>query len=91
MTANAADVGSAALGALLRAIGLLALAVGAALAIVFAFFAAVVVSLMIAGAALAMSLWPKRRRSVRQTPDGVLEARRTPSGWVVETSRARKI
>ncbi len=87
MTANAADVGSAALGALLRAVGLLALAIGAALAVVFAFFAALVVALMISGAALAMSLWPKRQRTERRSPDGVLEARRTPTGWVVETSR----
>lgn len=85
MTANAADFGSAALSAFLRAVGLVALAVGAALALIFAFFAAMVVGLMIAGAALAMKIWPARRRAEPSTP-GVLEARRTPTGWVVETS-----
>lgn len=90
MTANAAPLGSAALGALLRAVGLLALAVGAALAVVFAFFAALVVALMIAGAAVAMSIWPKRPRAPRAGADGVLEAHRTPNGWVVETTASRK-
>lgn len=85
MTANAADFGSAALNAFLRAAGLLALAIGAALAFVFAFFAALVVGLMIAGAALAMKIWPRRTPRQPSTP-GVLEAHRTPNGWVVETS-----
>jgi hypothetical protein len=85
MTANAADFGSAALNAFLRAAGLLALAIGAALAFVFAFFAALVVGLMIAGAALAMRIWPRRAAKQPSTP-GVLEAHRTPTGWVVETS-----
>jgi hypothetical protein len=88
MTANSADFGSAALGAFLRAAGLVALAIGAALAFVFAFAAALVVGVMIAGAALAMRIWPRRRATV-QTP-GVLEARRTPNGWVVETNATRK-
>lgn len=87
MTANAADWGSSALNAFLRAAGLLALAVGAALALVFAFAAALVVGLMIAGAALAIRLWP-RKNAV--SADGVLEARRTPNGWVVETTANRK-
>jgi hypothetical protein len=85
MTANAADLGSAALGAFLRAAGAVALAVGAALALVFAFFAALVVALMIAGAAVAIRFWPRRRDGAGAP--GVLEARRTPSGWVVETTR----
>jgi hypothetical protein len=89
MTANAADFGSAALSAFLRAAGLLALAIGAALALIFAFFAAMVVGLMIAGAALAMKIWPARRRA-KPSPPGVLEAHRTPTGWVVETSTTRK-
>jgi membrane protein implicated in regulation of membrane protease activity len=89
MTANAADFGSAALSAFLRAVGLVALAIGAALAVVFAFFAAMVVGLMIAGAALSMRFWPARRREKPSTP-GVLEARRTPDGWVVETATTRK-
>jgi membrane protein implicated in regulation of membrane protease activity len=88
MTANATDFGSAALGAFLRAVGLVALAIGAALALIFAFFAAMVVGLMIAGAALAMKVWPARRREP-VTP-GLLESHRTPTGWVVETSATRK-
>jgi hypothetical protein len=87
MTANAADFGSSAISALLRAVGLLALTVGAALALVFAFAAALVVGLMIAGAALAMRFWPRRAEAAA---DGVLEARRTPTGWVVETATKRK-
>jgi hypothetical protein len=89
MTANAADFGSSALSAFLRAVGLVALAVGAALALVFAFFAALVVGLMIAGAALAMRLSPRRRRDAAPKQPGVLEARRTPTGWVVETVAKR--
>ena len=88
MTANAADFGSAALTAFLRAAGLVVLAVGAALALMFAFAAAMVIGLMIAGAALAMRFWPRRRAAVRA--DGVLEARQTPTGWVVETRAHRK-
>lgn len=85
MTANAADFGSSALSAFLRAVGLVALAIGAALALMFAFAAALVVGLMISGAALAMRIWP-RRRARETVPPGVLDARRTPTGWVVETS-----
>ncbi len=87
MTANAADFPSAALGALLRALGVVALAVGAALALFFAFAAALVVFTMVALAALTMRLWPRRR--VGAADGGVLEARRTPTGWVVETSPKR--
>jgi hypothetical protein len=89
MTANAADWSSSALSAFLRAAGLVGLAIGAALALVFAFAAALVVGLMIAGAALAIRFWPRR---TPKTPgaDGILEARRTPSGWVVETAARRQ-
>ena len=87
MTANAADFGSAAIGAFLRALGLVALAIGAGLALIFAFAAAVVVSLMIAGAALTMRFWPRRRAA---GPSDILEAHRTPTGWVVETAAKRK-
>lgn len=83
-----ADFGSSALTASLRALGLVALAVGAALAFVFAFFAAIVVGLMVAGAALAIRFWP-RAKARRVAVDGVLEARRTPDGWVVETAAKR--
>lgn len=88
MTANAADFGSAALSAFVRAAGLLALAIGTALAFVFAFFAALVVGVMIAGAALAMRIWPRGRSSA--TGPVVLDAHRTPEGWVVETAAKRK-
>ena len=88
MTANAADWGSNALSAFLRAAGLVVLVIGAALAFIFAFAAAMVVGLMIAGAAVAMRLRP--RRKAKQSADGVLEARQTPDGWVVETSAHRK-
>jgi hypothetical protein len=83
MTANAADFGSAALSALLRALGVAALIVGAGLALVFAFAAALVVGLLVTGAAIALRFMPRRR-----APDGetdVLNARKTPFGWVVET------
>jgi hypothetical protein len=89
MTANVADVGSAALSAFARAAGLLALAVGAALAFVFAFAAAVVVGVMIAGAALAMRFWPRREAAAASGPV-VLDAHHTPQGWVVETAAKRK-
>lgn len=88
MTANTVDLGSSALSAFLRAAGLVILALGAALAFIFAFAAAVVVGLMVAGAALVMRFWPKRR--VVATGPEVLEARRTPTGWVVETLGQRK-
>lgn len=89
MTANAADFGSTALSAFARAAGLLALAVGAGLALIFAFAAALVVGVMIAGAALAMRVWPRRKAAAAQGPV-VLDARRTPEGWVVETAAKRK-
>jgi hypothetical protein len=83
-----ADFGSTALSAFGRAAGLLALAVGAALALVFAFAAALVVGLMIAGAAIAMRLTPRRKKAPPSGPE-VLDARRTPTGWVVETATRR--
>ena len=90
MNATATDFGSNALGAFLRAAGLFVLALGAALAFVFAFFAALVVGLMIAGAAIAMRFWPARKRAAsRSSGPETLEARRTPDGWVVETFAKR--
>ncbi len=89
MTLNAADPGFTALAALARALGGAALAVGAVLALMFAFAAALVVGLMVAGAALALRIWPRHgARDNSAAP--VLDARRTPSGWVVETS-GRKV
>jgi len=86
MTA-AAEFGSTALSAFLRAVGVLALAICAALAFMFAFAAALAVGLMILGAAIAMRLAPRRAET---GGEGVLEARRTPAGWVVETAAKRK-
>lgn len=89
MTANAADFGSAALSAFARAAGLLALAIGAAFALIFAFAAALVVGVMIAGAAVAMRFLPRRKTAAPAGPV-VLDAHRTPEGWVVETAAKRK-
>ena len=89
MNANAADFGSTALSAFARAAGLVVLAVGAALAFFFAFAAALVVGVMIAGAALAMRVFPRRRAAAPGGPV-VLDAHRTPQGWVVETAAKRK-
>ena len=83
MTASAADQ---ALNALGRALALAVLIVGAAIAFVFAFAAALVVGFMILGAALALRFAP---RPVRAASD-VLEARATPNGWVVESAAKPK-
>jgi hypothetical protein len=85
MTATA-DFGSSMLAAFARAAGLVLLAIGAVLAFFFAFAAALVVALMIAGAALALRVWPRRARLAGAE---ALEARRTPSGWVVESAAKR--
>lgn len=83
MTATA-DYGSAALTAFLRALGAAFLAVGAVLALMFAFAAAFVVGLLVAGAAIVMRVVP-RRQAPSRGPE-TLEARRTPFGWEVEKS-----
>lgn len=85
MTAKAADFGSTALAALLRALGVLGLAIGAALALMFAFAAAIVVGVMVAGAALVLRLWPRAKPAAGAD---ILEARPTPAGWVVETRKS---
>ncbi len=85
MTATA-EFNTSLLGALARAAGLVLLAVGAVLAFMFAFAAALVIGLLIFGAALAMRFWPPRKGG-----DEVFEARRTPTGWVVETSAKRGV
>jgi hypothetical protein len=82
------DPVSATLRALARAIVWTVLIVGGALAAVFAFAAAMVVALLIAGAALAMRFAPRAKR-VQSEPE-VLDARRTPDGWVVEAAANRK-
>lgn len=84
-----ADFSSTLLSTLVRAAGLMVLAIGAALALVFAFAAALVVGLMILGAAVALRFFPGKRAQ-RAAEDGVLEAHRTPAGWVVEAQAQRK-
>jgi uncharacterized protein (DUF58 family) len=86
MTATA-DFGSSALAMVARIAAFTLLAIGAGLALMFAFAAALVVGLMILGAAIAMQLTPKRASA----GDGLLEARRTPTGWVVETAARPKV
>lgn len=84
-----ADAGSNLFAALARALGLTALIVGAGLVLMFAAAAALVVGVMILGAAAAMRLFPARRARAAGGPE-VLDARRTPYGWVVETQTQRK-
>lgn len=81
------DPASAALRIVSRILLWAAFLVGAAFLAVFAFAAAIAVGLMILGAAIAMRFAP-RPAEVRS--DGVLEARRTPTGWVVEGETKRK-
>lgn len=76
-----------ALSALGKGLAFAALIIGCAVAFAFAAAAAVVVGLMILGAAVALKLQPQPARAT--SPD-VLEARRTPTGWVVETGTQRK-
>lgn len=81
MTATAADVSAALFATLARAAGLALLVLGAALALMFAFAAALVVGVLILGAAVALRVFPGKRPASANT---VLDARRTPNGWVVE-------
>ena len=85
MNAAADDSPLTALG---RAIGFGVLIVGATVVFAFAAVAALVVGLMIAGAALALRLAPRPARQA-SGPD-VLDAHPTPAGWVVETGTKRK-
>ncbi|MFT3729480.1 MAG: hypothetical protein QM759_16775 [Terricaulis sp.] len=79
-----AETGSSLLNALFRAVAIAALGVGIALLFVFAAAAAVVVGLMILGAAIALRFAP------RPVEARVLNARQTPTGWVVEGLSKRK-
>ena len=79
------ETGNAALSAFVRAVGLAALVFGAVLVFMFAAAAAVVIGLMVVGAAIALRLAPKRP----DTQADILEARQTPAGWVVETARRK--
>lgn len=88
MPTTAADVSAALFATLARAAGLALLVVGAGLALMFAFAAALVVGLLILGAAVALRFFPGKR--VEAGAPGVLDARQTPDGWVVETHAQRK-
>lgn len=76
------------LSALGRALGLGVLICGALVVAAFAAAAALVIGLMIAGAALALRFTPRPARA--RTGPEVLDARATPNGWVVETETQRK-
>ena len=73
------------LAVMARVAGVAVLAAGVALALAFAAAAAVIIGLMIAGAAIALRFTPQPVRAKSET----LEARRTPAGWVVETLTRR--
>jgi len=72
-------------GMVARGLGVAALGIGVALVVMFAAAAAVAIGIMIVGASIALKLQPQPR-PVRAD---VLEARRTPAGWVVETRTRR--
>jgi hypothetical protein len=82
MVATTADASGKIGPAIGRAIGVAFLAIGSAIALAFAAAAALTVGCMVAVVALAGRLWPKRQRAPESA---VLEARKTPSGWVVES------
>jgi hypothetical protein len=84
-----AEFGSSAFNTVLRLAAVAVLAIGTALAVTFAFAAALVVGVMVAGAALAMRFWPQRRPAASAGPV-ILEAHRTPAGWVVEGATRSK-
>lgn len=84
MPTTAAHDPSNALTLLLRVVGVAILAVGVALVIAFAAAAAMVIGLIVAGAAVALRFGPRPAPVMAE----MLEARPTPAGWVVET-RAR--
>ena len=79
------ETGNAALSAFVRAAGLAALVFGAVLVFMFAAAAAVVIGLMVVGAAIVLRMAPKRPA----TQTNILDARQTPAGWVVETARRK--
>jgi hypothetical protein len=83
------ETGNAALSAFVRAAGLAALVFGAVLVFMFAAAAAVVIGLMVAGAAIALRLAPKRAHAQNDMQSDILDARHTPAGWVVETARRK--
>ena len=85
MPTTLTETGAAALSAFVRSAGLAVLVLGAVLVFMFAAAATAIVGLMVLGAAIALRFAPRRVES----PSDVLDARHTPSGWVVETSRRK--
>lgn len=83
----AIDQASSPLSAAARVMGLALLTLAAALAFAFAAAAAAVIGLLVLGAAIALRFAPGRR--VAADGPQLLDARRTPSGWVVETRSKR--
>ncbi|HVZ98825.1 MAG TPA: hypothetical protein VG841_00770 [Caulobacterales bacterium] len=73
-------------GMAVRILGMAILGLAAILALAFAAAAALVIGLVVVGAALALHIAPPRPRS----EGALLEARVTPSGWVVETGAKRR-
>ncbi|HVY84883.1 MAG TPA: hypothetical protein VG943_07105 [Caulobacterales bacterium] len=72
-------------GMAVRLLGMTILGLAAMLAIVFAAAAALVIGLIVVGAALALHMAPPRAQDPK-----LLEARVTPNGWVVEGAKRRR-
>lgn len=78
---TAASAPNSALNIALQAVGWALMGALVLVAAAFAFAAALAIGAIIAGAALALRLAPRRRAAAK---DEVLNARQTPDGWVVE-------
>jgi membrane protein implicated in regulation of membrane protease activity len=93
MIATAAPVrparfSSAAFKTLMRWLGLGLILVAGMVLLAFAAAAAAIIAFVVLAAALALQLAPRASQPESEDGGDVLEARRTPSGWEVET-RAR--
>jgi len=86
MNASAAETTPTALGLLARIVGLALLVVAGAVVFAFAAAAALVIGLVVLGAAIGMRVTPQAKTS---TGPETLDARHTPTGWVVETGMRR--
>ena len=86
MNAAAIEPGSNALNTAARIAGLAVLTVAGAVAFAFAAAAALVMGLIVMGAAIGLRL---SQRSKPAAAPEVLEARETAAGWVVETGARR--
>ena len=76
-------------GNVARVIGVAALGVGVVFVAMFAAAAALAIGIMIVGASIALKLQPQPRPARVDGRADVLDARRTPDGWVVETRSRR--